>query len=148
MTPTTIATTGTSAVKNMLTTRATRTAKSDARDAAHARHHAGLDDELPENVAAAGPHRFADADFVVRSVTLASMMFMMTMPPTTMNTATSPMVTAKMVPVRFLPRAHQGVGRVDAEGVVFAIGDMAAGAHQGADFVLELQHVAAVGALI
>ncbi len=32
----------------------------------------------------------------VRSVTLASMMFMMTMPPTTMKTATIPMVTAKM----------------------------------------------------
>ncbi len=37
----------------------------------------------------------------VRSVTLASMMFMITIPPTTMNTATSPMVTAKIVPVRF-----------------------------------------------
>ena len=37
----------------------------------------------------------------VRSVTLASMMFMITMPPTTMNTATRPMVTAKIVPVRF-----------------------------------------------
>ena len=36
----------------------------------------------------------------VRSVTEASMMFMMTMPPTTMNTATIPMVAPKIVPVR------------------------------------------------
>ena len=37
----------------------------------------------------------------VRSVTVANMMFMITIPPTTMNTATMPMVTAKMLPVRF-----------------------------------------------
>ena len=35
----------------------------------------------------------------VRSVTTASMMFMITTPPTTMNTETTPMAVAAMAPV-------------------------------------------------
>ena len=80
----------------------------------------------------------------VRSVTLASMMFMITIPPTTMNTATSPMVTAKMRAGQVLPGAHQRIGGVDAESVVLMVGDVAAGAHQGADLVLEFHACAGV----
>ena len=83
----------------------------------------------------------------VRSVTLASMMFMITIPPTTMNTATSPMVTAKIVPVRFFHARHQGVRRVDPECVVLAIRNVAARAHQCANLVLQLHHVRARPAL-
>ena len=84
----------------------------------------------------------------VRSVTLASMMFMMTMPPTTMKTATMPMVTAKMVPVRFCQALMNGVGGVDAESVVLVVRDVAAGAHQGSHLVLQLHHLPAVRALM
>ena len=80
----------------------------------------------------------------VRSVTLASMMFMITMPPTTMKTATSPMVTAKMVPVRFFHALISVSEALMPNVSVLAIGNVAAGAHQRAHLVLEFQHVAAV----
>ena len=77
----------------------------------------------------------------VRSVTLASMMFMMTMPPTTMKTATIPMVTAKMDAGQLMPGAHDGVGRVDAEVVVFTVRNVAPGPHQGPDLILQHHHL-------
>ena len=58
-----------------------------------------------------------------------------------MNTATTPMVTAKMVPVRFLPGAHQRVGGVDAEVVVVVVGHVAARPHEDPNLVLQLHHV-------
>jgi len=48
-----------------------------------------------------GRHRLADADLMVRSVTTASMMFMITTPPTTMNTETTATAVAAMAPVNW-----------------------------------------------
>ena len=48
----------------------------------------------------------------VRSHTTISMMFMMTMPPTTSDSETTPMRIAKMPCENCLPEVHQRVGRV------------------------------------
>ena len=57
------------------------------------------------------------------------------------------MVTAKMLPVRFSQAAHQRFGGVDAEGVVFVVGHVAARPHEDTNFVFELHHVFGVGRL-
>ena len=59
-----------------------RDAEENAKQSAGGGEHHGFDNELLDDVAALCAKGAANADLRVRSVTLASMMFMMPMPPT------------------------------------------------------------------
>ena len=71
----------------------------------------------------------------VRSETTISMMFMMTMPPTTSDSETTPIRIAKMPCENVLPEVHQRVRRVHAEVVVVARAQVALHAQRHARVV-------------
>ena len=72
------------------------------------------------------------------------MMFMMTTPPTTMKTETTPTAVAAMAPVSWSQRFTQRVGREHAEGVVLLRAEVAVGAQQHAHLVLRLHQVVVI----
>src|ERR1035441_8185981 len=115
-----------------------------ARDAAHAGHDAGLKDELPENVAAARSQRFADAD-LVRALRHAGQHDVHDDDSAHHHEyGHQPDGHGEYRARQVLPGAHQRVGSIDAEGVFLAIGDVPAGTHQRAHFVLKFHHVPAI----
>src|ERR1017187_1053248 len=119
-------------------------AEKKAGDAAHAGHHAGFKDELPENVAAARSQRFADAD-LVRALGHAGQHDVHDDHSAHHHEdGDQPDGHGENRAGQVLPGAHQRVGSIDAERVSLAIRDVAAGTHEGADFVLEFQHVRAI----
>ena len=67
--------------------------------AAAQRQRRGLDQELRQDVARRAPSALRMPISRVRSVTDTSMMFMITMPPTSSEIAATPIVTTKMPPV-------------------------------------------------
>ena len=146
VTPTITALSGIEAVKNILTMRATRRQR-DPRDAAQLAMTPVSMTNCQRMSRWRAPSDLRMPISWVRSVTLASMMFMMTIPPTTMKTATSPMVTAKIVPVRFF-HALIKVSEALTPKVSSSRRDVAAGAHQGSDFVFQFHHVRPSGALM
>ena len=76
----------------------------------------------------------------VRSVTDASITFMITTPPMTRKIETSPTMPEASVPGKILPQAHQAVAGQDAEIVIVVGREMAPGAHQHPGLFLGARH--------
>src|SRR6185369_7954664 len=110
-------------------------------------HDAALDHELPEDIAASRAHRFADTDLHGPLGDAGQHDVHDDNSAHHHEDRDQPDGHRKDRARELGPGAHQGVGGVDAEGVVLAVGDVAAGAHEGADLVLQFQHVRPVGRL-
>ena len=101
-----------------VTISATPTPPSDADGSAEQRHGAGLDEELQQDVSGArAPRALRMPISRVRSVTQTSMMFMMTMPPTTSEMSAMAPATAPKELGDGGEEADEGVVGVELEGV-------------------------------
>ncbi len=76
-------------------------AEEDSNGATNERQHRTFNQELAEHIARARPSALRMPISRVRSVTLTSMMFMMTMPPTSSEMEASATATTKKLPLKF-----------------------------------------------
>ena len=114
---------------------ATRMPPQHADDPADERHGRRLDEELRMRSPRRAPSALRTPISRVRSVTETSMMFMMTMPPTTSEMAASETKTAKKLGADALPDADEGLVGIDGEAVFLARPVMADGAQDDAHLV-------------
>ena len=117
------------------------------RSAAEARKRRGLDDELPEDVAALGSHRFSDSDLVSALRDRRQHDVHDDDPADYHEDRDDADGDRENRSRQILPGFHQGIGRIDSERVIFAVSKVPVRAQQHPGFVFEFRHVLGIGGL-